>query len=44
MLLKLLIQYYQTTKQKGIMVGLFCEDYPALKDRQLSKIKFEFPD
>lgn len=44
MLLKLLIQYYQTTKRKGIMVGLFCEDYPALKDRQLSKIKFEFPE
>ena len=24
-------------------MGLFCEDYPALKDRQISKIPFEFP-
>lgn len=24
-------------------VGLFCEDYPALKDRQISKIETEFP-
>ncbi len=28
---------------KGVRVGLFCEDYPALKDRQISKIKYEFP-
>lgn len=27
----------------GVEVGLFCEDYPALKDRQLSKIEKEFP-
>lgn len=24
-------------------VGLFCEDYPSLKDRQISKINSEFP-
>jgi phage terminase large subunit len=24
-------------------VGLFCEDYPSLKDRQISKIQMEFP-
>ena len=29
---------------KGIRAGLFCEDYPSLNDRHLSKIKFEFPD
>jgi hypothetical protein len=28
----------------GITVGLFCEDYPALRDRHLSKIRFEFPE
>lgn len=27
----------------GVRVGLFCEDYPALKDRQISKIPYEFP-
>jgi hypothetical protein len=27
-----------------VTVGLFCEDYPSLKDRHLSKIKYEFPD
>lgn len=29
--------------KKNVRVGLFCEDYPALKDRHLSKIDFEFP-
>lgn len=28
----------------GVTVGLFCEDYPALKDRHLSKVRFEFPE
>lgn len=28
---------------KGVRVGLFCEDYPALNDRHLSKIKTEYP-
>lgn len=28
---------------QGIRAGLFCEDYPALNDRHLSKIKYEFP-
>lgn len=28
---------------KNVRVGLFCEDYPALKDRQLTKIETEFP-
>lgn len=27
----------------NVEVGLFCEDYPTLKDRQLSKIGSEFP-
>lgn len=28
---------------KNVRVGLFCEDYPSLKDRQISKIASEFP-
>lgn len=28
---------------KGIRAGLFCEDYPSLNDRHLSKVKYEFP-
>jgi hypothetical protein len=41
--IKLLIYYFGKYKLRGITGGLFCEDYPALKDRHLSKIKFEFP-
>ena len=28
---------------KKVRVGLFCEDYPTLKDRQITKIDAEFP-
>jgi len=28
---------------KGVRVGLFCETYPDLRDRQIGKIKKEFP-
>lgn len=28
---------------RGVRVGLFCEDYPSLKDRQITKIEKEFP-
>lgn len=27
----------------GVRVGLFCENYPSLKDRQITKIQKEFP-
>lgn len=40
-LLSLLLRWGK--KYDGVEVGLFCEDYPALKDRQLSKIEKEFP-
>ena len=30
-------------KIKGLPVGLFSEDYPTLKDRQISRIQREFP-
>ncbi len=29
---------------RGVRAGVFCEDYPALHDRHLSKIPYEFPD
>lgn len=43
-MVKLLIHWYNVLDLKGIEVGLFCEDYPTLKDRQLSKIVKEFPE
>ena len=39
-----LMKLFDTTNIKGIRAGLFCEDYPALNDRHLSKVKYEFPD
>lgn len=39
----LLIYYFARYKIRNIRVGLFSEDYPTLVDRQISKIKFEFP-
>lgn len=41
--IRLLIYYAQTYNVTGVRVGLFCEDYPSLNDRHLSKIPFEFP-
>lgn len=35
---------YQALGIRNVQVGLFCEDYPSLRDRHISKIKFEFPD
>ena len=43
-MIQLLIYFFTEYKLRNVMVGLFCEDYPTLKDRHLSKIKFEFPD
>lgn len=42
-LIKLLLKYYAELGKPGIRVGLFCEDYPALKDRHISKMNFELP-
>jgi hypothetical protein len=39
-----LIWLYRALGLKHAAVGLFCEDYPTLTDRQISKIKFEFPE
>lgn len=43
MMIKLLMNYYAVTGMRGIRVGLFCEDYPSLDDRHLSKIMYELP-
>ena len=40
----LLIDYYSRYKIEGIRAGIFCEDYPSLNDRHLTKVKFEFPE
>lgn len=40
------IGYLIWLAEQGIpraQVGLFCEDYPSLRDRQVSKIQMEFP-
>lgn len=39
-----LIKYYSKYGLKGVRAGVFCEDYPSLNDRHLSKVKFEFPE
>lgn len=38
-----LMYYYTKYGIKGVRAGVFCEDYPSLNDRHLTKIKFEFP-
>lgn len=42
-LLLLLFRFWMKYKIPNVLVGLFCEDYPTLKDRQISKIPREFP-
>lgn len=42
-LLMYLIYLWGKYKIKGIRAGLFCETYPDLRDRQISKIILEFP-
>jgi phage terminase large subunit len=41
--LSYVIYLYLKTGIKGIPIGLFSEDYPTLKDRQVSRIEREFP-
>lgn len=36
--------YSQKYQIKAVPIGLFSEDYPTLKDRQVSRIKREFPE
>ena len=39
-----LMKYYAKYGIKGVRAGVFCEDYPSLNDRHLTKVKFEFPE
>lgn len=43
MMIYWLMKFYGKYNIKGIRAGLFCEDYPSLNDRHLSKVKYEFP-
>lgn len=43
-LVLLLAKWFKDTGIRGIRVGLFCENFPTLRDRQLCKIDLEFPD
>jgi hypothetical protein len=38
-----LLKLFNKHNVKGIRAGLFCEDYPSLNDRHLSKVRYEFP-
>jgi hypothetical protein len=38
-----LIWTWKVLGLRSVMVGMFCEDYPTLNDRQISKIRYEFP-
>jgi hypothetical protein len=42
-LIGLLLYWYSEMNLRNVTVGLFCEDYPSLNDRHISKIEFEFP-
>lgn len=39
-----LMYYYAKYGIEGVRAGVFCEDYPSLNDRHLTKIKYEFPE
>ncbi len=43
-LLRFLVRTFHDWHLRGVRVGLFCEDYPVLRDRQISKIKAEFAE
>lgn len=43
MLVRLLVKWAKEG-HRNVEVGLFCENYPALEDRQLSKVGKEFPE
>src|SRR3990167_7554226 len=38
-----LMYYFKKYGIRGVRAGVFCEDYPSLNDRHLTKVKFEFP-
>lgn len=42
-LILFLIWCFKELGLRGVTVGLFCEDYPNLEDRQVNRIREEFP-
>lgn len=42
-LILFLVWCFKTLHLRGVVVGLFCEDYPNLYDRQISKLEREVP-
>jgi hypothetical protein len=38
-----LLECFKKHNLRGVQVGMFCEDYPSLEDRQISKMRAEFP-
>lgn len=38
-----LIRMYQIHNLQGVVGAIFCEDYPSLKDRQITKLEMEIP-
>lgn len=42
-LVDFLVDAYESLGLTAVTVGLFCEDYPTLKDRHISKMRVEFP-
>jgi hypothetical protein len=42
-MVRTLIKWGGEFKLTGIRAAMFCEDYPTLKDRQISKMEVEFP-
>lgn len=42
-LVDFLVDAFQCLGLRSVRTGLFCEDYPTLNDRQISKMRVEFP-
>lgn len=42
-MVRTLIKWGKEYNLRGIRAAMFCEDYPTLKDRQISKMEAEFP-
>lgn len=42
-MVRTLIKWGKEQGLRGIRAAMFCEDYPTLKDRQISKMEVEFP-
>lgn len=42
-LVDFLVEAFQQLGLRSVRTGLFCEDYPTLNDRQISKMRVEFP-